>query len=98
MDRKLYRDGIGIERLPVRVEVGGEFVDCVVVKTEDLLALEALTNDLRDVVACVSADGLDWDDHDQRARLFTQADAAWEQAGGVLRHDDANYDDDERPQ
>jgi hypothetical protein len=48
----------------------------------------------------VTADGIDWDDAEQRAGVFADADEAWMEALGVLRHDDTamTAPGEERPQ
>lgn len=97
---RLWNDGHGIERIPVTVDVAGALQELLVVRRDELLALEAAFTEMREVLACVNAGGIDWDDPAERARLFVDADALWERIAGVARGDEPMLEDDggERPQ
>lgn len=96
---RLWKDGHGIERLPLVVTVNGQSVDAVMVRAADLAALEDVLFEVCEVLALGSPGGMHWDDPADRDRYFEMADKAWYLVQNVWRGCDAlvEHDGAERP-
>lgn len=83
VDRRLWNDGHGIDRVELPSTEG-----LVAVRADDLLALENVVVELRDIVASCSPGGVHWDDPAKRAEFFARADDVWEKCIAIVRGDD----------
>lgn len=97
--KRLWKDGHGIDRLPLTVNVDGEPTPVVVVRADDLASLEVVLDRARNVIAMCSPNAFHWDRSVERERFFKAADEVWEQMTGILRDDEASVesDDEVRP-
>jgi hypothetical protein len=90
---RLRVDGHGIDRVPLIVAVDGIKTEMALVRVDELVALEALLDDARRFVCLLCPEGINWDDPQERQRLFDEAEPVWLRMGGVLRGDDECFVD-----